>query len=337
MGAQGATSRRLAAMTLVVAATVTGCVTPTARQTGPGQSGAVPVPAEGAYFGTQLSASLPRRRARLVDLERAIGRRFAVDHVYYRWDEPFPSGYDRWTVRQGRLLFLNWTTRRTRGGPVTFADITAGRYDHVITARAKRLAELGVPVLMGFGHEPGALVGDPPGRSGTPEEYVAAWRHIAQVFAAADAPVSWVWTLTSYAFRQGTADSFYPGDDVVDWVGADGYVNVDCPWLRVGWSSWTELFARAEEFAADHGKPLVVAEFGLREDPADPDRKARWLRDSLSQMEEMPYLKAVVSFNSTQACSAPIWSSDAAVAAYREVGASAYFRPDLAGQLASGR
>jgi beta-mannanase len=178
-------------------------------------------------------------------------------------------------------------------------------------------------VLLGFAHEPGALLGDGAGRSGDETAYVDAWRHMAERFAEVGADnVSWVWTLTAYSFRTGDPESLYPGDDIVDWVGVDGYVNVACPWLDVPWSSWTEAFTPAVEFAEEHRKPLVVAEFGLREDSADPQRKSQWLADAADEIRRMPQIKAVVSFDSQESCSSPIDSSAEAVQGYREMGSA---------------
>lgn len=287
-------------------------------------SGAVPLPAEGAYFGTYFPASVPDRKAAILGLESQIGRQLAIDHVYYRWDAPFPTSYDDWTISQGRMLFLSWTSRLSTTGAASWNDIVSGRWDRLIDQRARAIKALGVPVLLGFGHEPSDLIGAPPSRSGDIGGYRNAWRYIRARFDAARVDnVSWVWTLTAFAFESGDSLEFYPGDDVVDWVGVDGYVNIDCDWLSVPWSSWTGLFGSAEEFAEDHNKPLVVAEFGLREDPADPERKGKWLAAAAAEIAGMPHLKAVVSFNSQEECSSYIGSSREAVAGYRSLGESA--------------
>ena len=43
--------------------------------------------------------------------------------------------------------------------------------------------------------------------------------------------VSWTWTMTDWAFEttdERAADNWYPGDDVVDVIGADAYNFSDC-------------------------------------------------------------------------------------------------------------
>jgi len=265
-------------------------------------------------------------------LERRIGRPFAIDHVYHRWDSAFPSDYDRWTVAQGRILFLNWTSRRADDSATSWAAIAMGEEDDLIADRAADIARLGSPVLLGFSHEPGALEGDGEARSGARADYIAAWRHIVERFAEAQVEnVSWVWTLTAYEFRTGDPESWYPGDEVVDWVGVDGYANVRCPWLDVPWLSWEEIFGAATDFADRHGKAVVIAEFMAGEDPIDPQAKANWFRAGVDALVAMPSIKAVVSFNSVHTCSSIVASSDEAATAYRDIGADQAFAPMLTG------
>lgn len=304
---------------LVIAVASGSCSSPSGDTSGP--PGLTPV--KGAYFGTHFSASLPDRRARIRQLERDLGLPFTIDHVYYRWDDKFPAKYDRWTLSRGRMLFVNWTTHTDMGPPVKFSDITSGDLDDVIDARARNVAALDERVLIGFAHEPGALIGVGGSKSGTESEYVEAWQHVVSRFDAAGASnVSWVWTLTAFEFTSGDPVRFYPGDDVVDWVGVDGYVNIKCPWLNVPWSSWTNVFGAANDFAVSRGKPLIVAEFGLREDPDHRERKADWLRASIGEIARMKSLKAVVSFNSEADCASYLVTSPAALRAYREMSQS---------------
>ena len=276
----------------------------------------------GAYLGMHFPGGPRGGEQALGRLEERLGRPLALDRVYHRWDEAFPTVADRRSVAAGRTLFLGWSCRAS-DGVLNWRHLAEGGYDDLVDARAAALRALDRPVLMSFCHEPATYVG----RSGTSADFVAAWRHLVVRTSADGAPVSWVWTLTSHAFRQQQADAFYPGDDVVDWVGVDGYVNVDCPWLDVPWRSWDETFGPAEAFAEQHGKPLAVAEFSLREDPADPGRKGRWLRDSLPQLEAMSRLHAVVGFNSEHACSSYVVSSPAALAGLRSWSDSDFFSP----------
>ena len=69
------------------------------------------------------------------------------------------------------------------------------------------------------------------------------------------------------------------------------------------------------------GKPLMLAEYGLREQPAGSPSKAAWLRDSLVQLKTTrTRIKALVYFNNLHKCDWRLTSSSASVAAYREIG-----------------
>ena len=58
-----------------------------------------------------------------------------------------------------------------------------------------------------------------------PGEYVAAWRHVHDIFAAAGATnATWVWCPYADVTPQpAPSPSYYPGDAYVDWTCLDGY------------------------------------------------------------------------------------------------------------------
>ena len=90
------------------------------------------------------------------------------------------------------------------------------------------------PLLLRFAHEMNAdwypwdgVRASAPGTHDGPARYVAAWRHVHAVFAAAGATnVRWVWSPNHRSIPAAAwndAARYYPGDDVVDWIGVDGY------------------------------------------------------------------------------------------------------------------
>ena len=69
------------------------------------------------------------------------------------------------------------------------------------------------------------------------------------------------------------------------------------------------------------GKPLMLAEYGLQEQPAGSPSKAEWFRDQLTQLKTTrTRIKALVYFNSLHNCDWRITSSSSSVAAYRDIG-----------------
>lgn len=308
--------------------------TPSPRVSG---GASVAVPALGAYFGAYTAPGVDRRMA-ITELERLIGRRFAIDHVYYRWNEPFPTADDVWTAQQGRIPFLAWSSRFGRTGPsVRWADIAAGKYDGTIDERADALRRFGRPLFLTFQHEPGSLLGNGPNKAGTAVDYVRAWRHIVTRFRQRGTTnVSFVWTLTAFSMKNGAnspaASALYPGDDVIDWIAADGYNQFACAAFgNAPWRTFTDIFSGFYAWAAPHHKPLMVAEFGVQEDPTRPGRKGAWFRQVAQQLPSMPQIKAIVYFNAAPACPNWVTSSPAALDGFRALGQDSYLRVVHAG------
>ena len=74
---------------------------------------------------------------------------------------------------------------------------------------------------------------------GTPADYVAAYRHIHAVFAQYGVTKAvWAWVPTGWKGNYNKLAPYYPGNDVVDWIGWDPYngsVN--------GWQTPQQVFA----------------------------------------------------------------------------------------------
>jgi hypothetical protein len=135
----------------------------------------------------------------VLDLERRIGRRLAINHTYV----PFGAQLGwrpAWDVDQGRIPLI------TIGNGASTTEIAQGRHDVYLRQLAEGVRELGEPVLVRYAHR----MDDPANSSwvGSPESYKAAWRHVREVFAGL--PASFVWAPTASAFASESADRFYP-------------------------------------------------------------------------------------------------------------------------------
>lgn len=290
----------------------------------------VEIPVHGAYFGV-YTAPLGDRRAAISRLESLLGRRFDIDHAYYRWDDTFPTGDDVWTVQQGRIPFLAWSSKlRQSGRSVRWADIAAGMYDATVDARADALRRFAQPLFLTFQHEPGSLVGEGPDKAGSSAEYVGAWRHIVARFRERRVTnVSFVWTVTAFAVRGGVnspaASALYPGDDAIDWIAGDGYNQFGCPAFgNAPWRSFRDIFRGFDAWATPHHKPLMVAEYGVQEDPSRPGRKGAWFREVAQQLPSMSQVKAIVYYNAAPACPNLVTSSASALDGFHALGQDPY-------------
>jgi hypothetical protein len=260
----------------------------------------------GAYDG-----AVPGTLQGVLELEKALGVALPLMQLYAAWgDRPeqrFPLRTATAVWELGSVPVITWEPwltdfesrlhpelplrqQRDRGG---LAAIARGDYDFYVDEWAAEAAEFGKPLFLRFGHE----MNDPyryswGPQNNRPEDFVAAWRHLVERFRAAGAHnVVWVWSPhVAYAGWE----SFYPGDDVVDWVatGALNYGSV-AHWSR--WWSFADIFGRHYESLAALGKPIMVAEFGTLAVGGD---RAAWFRDALADFPvRHPAVKALLFFH----------------------------------------
>jgi hypothetical protein len=275
-------------------------------------------PSGGAYLGAIVEGSGGRSVADpMFELERMMGRPLAVARVYHRWGDAFPTTDDVRSADAGHLLFISWTPLTEQGTVTPWADIASGAWDDWIRARAAAVRAFGRPMYLSFNHEP-----ENDASYGTPAEFVAAYRHVVDVFRAAGVSnVAFVCTLMSSSFEHGAtrANAFYPGDAHVDALGVDAY-----NWYpgREGsrWRSFARIVAPARAYARELDVPLVVPEFGVQEDPRSPGRKAAWLGAAAATLRRWPDVAAVLYFDVDKVYSWQLTTSPLATAAFVAIG-----------------
>jgi hypothetical protein len=273
--------------------------------------------------------SRPRATSRALErFEERIGRKLDLHRLFLRWDDPATGAAA--DVARGRTPILSIQPARRNGTRLTWAAVASGRHDADIVRQARAIAALDAPVFLTFNHEPDFSPG-----FGTPGEYVAAWRHYVGVFRAEGVRnVAWTWTMAPSSFRRppvgAGADAYYPGDDVVDWLALDAYNWYGCgPGKPTAWRSLAEVVSPFRTWSLPHGKPLMLAEWGSSEDPADPQRKANWLRDAMTTLAGWPEFKAASYFHTFGNCAWWVDSSAPSERAFVEIaaGATAHGRP----------
>lgn len=240
-------------------------------------------PKHGAYIGASVKPERRTQEGRIEAIEefqRLTGRALDVVHTFHPWHDDFPDDVDRYVLASGQLPLMGWAGSDCPG-------IASGRYDELIRQRAQAVRQLGRPVFLAFRWEM-----DRPNlrdQVGSPADYIAAWKHVRAIFDQVGATnVSWVWAPSAKGFTRGYAAPYYPGDDQVDWIGADAYTG---PTLR----PFGEVVARFMDFAAQHpDKPVMIAEFGLSD--RDGQRPA-WLRQARAYVRQHPQIGAMVYFN----------------------------------------
>lgn len=229
--------------------------------------------------------------------ESNAGKRVSIVH----WGAGLPWAHDfnYWQptlelVRQrGELSLVDMDS-----GSVALRSIANGAYDSSLSTWAKQAAAYGRPFFLRWDWEMNGYWfswGTTSSNQNTPADYVAAWRHIHDLFQQAGATnVTWVWCV-NHEFSNGVPiGQLYPGDGYVDWTSIDGYNQSSSTW----WQSFAQVFGSTYshllQLAA--AKPIMVAETSSREVGGS---KAGWITDALSTQlpQNYPKIKALVWMN----------------------------------------
>jgi Glycosyl hydrolase family 26 len=204
----------------------------------------------GAYVNLSgQSSSTASIRAR----ERAMGRPYDLLLTYYNWTDPFPDASEAAIVAGGSTPLMAWyLPDKYTGSTADLNAIAAGADDAWITTQAQAMKAFGHRVFLRPGPE---MNGNWYRYSGDPKAYVAAWRHIWNVFAQVGATnVKWVWCPN---LSPSNWDAYYPGSKYVDVIGVDSFSNVKYTWQTFQ-QMFGGFFAHIAAFAP--GKPQLVVE-----------------------------------------------------------------------------
>lgn len=230
---------------------------------------------------------------RLATLETLIERPLVVHRIYRRWNNAVPGDLELETIAQGRIPIVSWNGQRGNEDPIDWVSVARGDHDDHIAAIADGFAALPRQVFAIYHQNPDKDLGT----LGTADDYRRAFRRVVDIFRARGATnVTWVWSMRSPAFPT-VADALYPGNDVVDWIGANAY-NYGTEQSPGRWVSLRALLADFVAWAAPLGKPLMVPEFASTEDPNDPTRKAKWLLEVPKTLRGWPAIRAVSYYHS---------------------------------------
>jgi mannan endo-1,4-beta-mannosidase len=225
--------------------------------------------------------------------------------------------------RYGAIPFFSWGSQAIPGtadqSNFQLADILAGRYDSYIRAWATRAAEWQHPFFLRFDWEMnGAWFPWGEHANGNqPGEYVAAWRHVHDIFTSVGAVnATWVWC--PYINQSDTFASLYPGDSYVDWTCLDAYNWGTNPAAPHGWSAFNSLYGHSYAAIAEAlapTKPMVIGETAASEYGGS---KASWITEMFEALPtRYPRIRGLLWFeNPDSSMDWPIESSKAATSAF---------------------
>lgn len=287
------------------------------------------VPRSGALFGAYVDpdnrwAGNSAAMAEVTTFERQLGRALQINQHYYAFGMRFPSGLEEWDLANGRIPLISWEGTR-------LSDITSGKHDALIRARADGVKALGKRVFIRWAWEMNgnwyAWSGARNGANTTAAaRYRAAWRRVVSIFRARGATNAvWVWSPNHAnipARSWNRWQNYYPGHSWVDWVGIDGY-----NWGRSrSWSRWQDFRAIFGPVYASYrsAKPIMIAETASTDVGGD---KARWIRIASFQIKRYyPSIAAVVWFHVNKEEDWRATSSSTVLRSFRAMSRETYFR-----------
>jgi hypothetical protein len=307
-------ARRFGAAALAVAIVgLAGCAATTPPAAPRADFADVPlVPESGVYLGAYYGNGSPEQT------DAAIGRVPQIHLTYFGWADKWATDPTLADDRdRGQLSLVNWEPF-----DVDFAEIVAGDHDDMLRARAAEAARLPHPVFVDFAAE----MNEEEGWGGhDPELYVAAYRHIHDVFAGNDGGnVVWVWAPNNVDSADAPpALDYYPGDDYVDWTGIDGY-NWGTSDPDFAWQSFEDVFRAMYDELQTLGKPMIIGETASAEEGGS---KADWIDAIVPTLEtEFPDIRAVVWFDVDKERDWRLRSSEDAAIAFRGLAADPLFQ-----------
>jgi hypothetical protein len=187
------------------------------------------VPSCGVLWGAAAGgfSDTPRDEALKV-FEQKTGRTAAIYHTYHKGDEQFPTAAEIAMTNdpaKPRTLMLNWKVAYA----TTWAKVAAGAQDARIDKEAAFLkANFTKPFFLVLHHEPENDVNATAGSGMTAKDFAAMYRHTIERLRA-DGVTNAISTIAYMNYEKWNDSPWwfdmYPGDDVIDWIGVDSYLN----------------------------------------------------------------------------------------------------------------
>ena len=272
-------------------------------------------------FGAETEES-GNTLTQLASFESHAGKKASLYGYYasFFYDSDFNASLASAISSRGTTPMLTWEPWEPNGNvnqpSYSLAQIANGSFDSYLNRWANEIKNWNRPLWLRFAHE---MNGDwypwSEGVNGnTSGQYVAAWRHVHDVFAQAGVTnVKWIWTPNVLMDGRPSLASLYPGDAYVDWVGFDGY-----NWgTSASWSTWQSptsvMGATLAALRQITARPIVIGETASSEVGGS---KAQWIQQFFSMLSANPDVKAFLWFNLNKENDWRIESSQAAQAAF---------------------
>ena len=215
---------------------------------------------DGKFFGIEADGS-PDSLAQAQEVAASVGRNPNLLGAYVEWGSPFDAAGAARAASYGALYYMAWEPFGT-----TVGSIADGGSDGYVTSFARAVAAFHGPVALSFGHEMNGNWYPWGTTEATPAEFVAAWRHVHDLFAAAGATnVIWIWNPNVVnPMPDVELAPLWPGSAYVNWVGITGYFGTTGPYTFA--SAYGATMEEVEKFTGD---PIIIAETAVQNGPEE--------------------------------------------------------------------
>ena len=250
---------------------------------GGGGTNGVQIPSTGTLLGmfsdpnTAISSSIPV-------LEQNIGRKFDMRMRFYTTEALMPQlgGIKNDIANSGQMQIVSWEP--SNGWP---SDQQARDVANALKSDK--------PVQIRFAHEMNGFWYK--WSQGSTEDYKANWRRVYGIVKGIAPNVLMNWAPFGYNFAQGKPyDQYYPGDQYVDVVGIDLYV--EQPGATMSSTVGGSLFGQIYNTYSGK-KPFMIMEThsGPRKPTAHYTNKTAYYNDLVGFLKKYPKTSGIVLFD----------------------------------------
>ncbi len=237
------------------------------------------------------------------NLSSSLGVTPGVAMWYVQWNRaaPFPATEASAIAALGITPEITWEPWNPADGldqpSYSLASIASGKHDAYLRSWADEIKAWGGELKLRFGQEMNGnwYPWDQGVNGNKPGSYVAAWRHIYNLFKDAGATnVTWVWSPNvEYPSSIPYAD-LWPGVSYVSEVALDGY-NWGSVRPEIGWKSFAQIFLPSvRAMTALTTRPLYIGEVASTQRGGN---KAQWIADMFVTLAHWPQIRGFVWFN----------------------------------------
>lgn len=203
------------------------------------------------------------RSGELLSVEKDLGKKISTVSIFKQFGSKTNNSlsmddlaYAKSQNMKIQLAWEPWNPEEGQNQSVDYLNaIVNGKEDAYLQSFADSLRNYNGPVVLRFGHE---MNGNWYPWGNRPEDYIKAYRYIFNFFKKSGVGnVTWMWCTNAENVPTSPisqVSKFYPGDDVVDEIGIDGF-----NFGKGSWRSFNDIFLPAYNFLQrEYPKPIEI-------------------------------------------------------------------------------